>query len=93
MKTELQKCQIKNFKNFMNQISVMNLRENQILAGASMGYVVGGDKKVQHTGDCTTCSKCSKALPGTDAVRDFPIVGTLITGAVALWCWVNSKLQ
>ena len=35
----------------MKQISVMNLRENQILAGASMGYVVGGEKKTQHTGD------------------------------------------
>ena len=27
----------------MNQFSVMNLRENQFLAGASMGIVVGGD--------------------------------------------------
>ena len=77
----------------MNQISVMNLRENQILAGASMGYVVGGEKKTQHTGDATTCPHCGPNLPGTNMVRDWPIMGTIITGIVMAKCWLEKKLS
>ena len=73
----------------MNQISVMNLRENQILAGASMEYVVGG----KHTGDATTCPHCGPDLPGTDMVRDWPIMGTIITGVVMGRCWLKKKLS
>ena len=71
----------------MNQFSVMNLRENQILAGASMGYVVGGKKKTQHTGDATTCPHCGPNLPGTDMA----IMGTIITGIVMAKCWLEKN--
>lgn len=71
----------------MNQISVMNLRENQILAGASMEYVVGG-----HTGDATTCSQCSKSLPGTENGGG-GIVGAIVTYAMMINCWVRKKLS
>ena len=73
----------------MNQISVMNLRENQILAGASMESVLGGHT---HTGDATTCKNCSKVLPGTENGGG-GIAGAIVTYSAMLYCWVKSKFQ
>lgn|GEM_PF-7130954 len=78
----------------MNQFSVMNLRENQILAGASMGNVVGGYDLPEvvvighkHTGDPSTCKHCGPKLPGTD---NWGMDKAIETAILWIRCWLKS---
>jgi len=87
----------------MKKIPRLVLRENQVLTGASMGHLVGGyelpevviygyygysESSGKHTGDATTCPKCSKVLPGTDNGGG-GLIGTVVTYGAMIWCACN----
>lgn len=86
----------------MKKIPRLVLRENQVLAGTSMGHLVGGYELPEvviyggssnygdngkHTGDATTCPKCSKMLPGTEGAKD--LWGGVLTYGAMIWCACN----
>lgn len=84
----------------MKKIPKLILRENQVLAEISMGHLVGGYELPEvvvygyyasygkHTGDATTCPKCSKLLPGTDDGGG-GLIGTVVTYGAMIWCACN----
>lgn len=78
----------------MKKIPRLVLRENQILAGTSMGYLVGGYELPEvvvygyyrHTGDPSECPICREKLPGTD---DWDLGKSLYTYGVWFDCLYN----
>lgn len=42
----------------------------------------------KHTGDATTCPKCSKMLPGTGNGGE-GVLGALVTYGAMIWCACN----
>ena len=85
----------------MKKIPRLVLRENQILAGTSMGHLVGGYELptvyvypcTTHPGDPYYCPECYHKMPGTDKSKSDPIQGIILTGIAYAYCNMHEGEQ